>query len=160
MCVGKFIVSIKADNAEVEFPVLDVHNAKNAALAMAAACCVQEIENSDAGSKVKIDLHSAAKALNDVELTGRRLSCIKLGKIDIIDDSYNASPKSMTAAIDVLAALPAVRRVAILGDMYELGEDSSEMHEAVGKYAAERGINLIITVGELAENIGYGVARY
>lgn len=156
----KFIVSTKADNAEVELPVLGVHNAKNAALAMAAACCVQEIENSDAGSKVKIDLHSAAKALNDVELTGRRLSCIKLGKIDIIDDSYNASPKSMTAAIDVLAALPAVRRVAILGDMYELGEDSSEMHEAVGKYAAEKGINLIITVGELAEDIGYGVARH
>ena len=60
----------------------------------------------------------------------------------------------------VLAALPAVRRVAILGDMYELGENSSEMHEAVGKYAAERGINLIITVNELAEDIGYGVARH
>ena len=65
----------------------------------------------------------------------------------------------MTAAIDVLAALPAVRRVAILGDMYELGEDSSEMHEAVGKYAAEKGINLIITVGELAEDIGYGIGH-
>lgn len=156
----KFIVNTAAGSAEVELPVLGVHNAKNAALAIAAACSAGQIGNSATDSRLKIDLRGAAESLKGIQLTGQRLSNIKLGRIDIIDDTYNASPKSMMAAIDVLAALPAARRVAILGDMYELGDDSSDMHEVVGKYAAEKGINLIITVGKLAEDIGYGVARH
>ncbi len=68
----------------------------------------------------------------------------------IIDDCYNANPVSMKAAIDLLATAPG-RKVAILGDMFELGENEKAMHGEVGEYAAEKGIDLILCVGELSK---------
>lgn len=70
----------------------------------------------------------------------------------IIDDSYNASPLSMHAAIDALRGLPAKRRVAVLGDMLEIGKYTIEAHEAVGKLAAESA-NILVTVGPRAKFI-------
>jgi UDP-N-acetylmuramoyl-tripeptide--D-alanyl-D-alanine ligase len=59
----------------------------------------------------------------------------------------------MRAAIDQLMAVPAERRVAILGDMFELGESSEQIHENIGKYAAEKGVDLVLGVGELGSLI-------
>lgn len=70
----------------------------------------------------------------------------------IIDDSYNASPLSMRAALDLLAAQPGPRRVAILADMLEMGEIAVESHRAIGAYAGERA-DLVIGVGPLAREI-------
>jgi len=70
----------------------------------------------------------------------------------IIDDSYNASPLSMRAALDLLAAQPSSRRVAILADMLEMGDIASESHQAIGAYAGERA-DLVIGVGPLAQLI-------
>lgn len=70
----------------------------------------------------------------------------------IIDDATNANPVSMKAAIDLLATAPG-RKVAILGDMFELGENEKAMHGEVGAYAAEKGIDLILCVGELSESM-------
>jgi UDP-N-acetylmuramoyl-tripeptide--D-alanyl-D-alanine ligase len=70
----------------------------------------------------------------------------------IIDDSYNASPLSMHAALDTLRELPAKRRVAVLGDMLEIGKYTIEAHEAIGKLAAESA-DLLITVGPRAKFI-------
>jgi murE/murF fusion protein len=65
----------------------------------------------------------------------------------LIDDSYNANPDSVRAAIDVLASLPAPR-VLVLGDMGEVGDNGPAMHEEVGAYARERGINHLLTLGQ------------
>ncbi|MBA3944319.1 MAG: alanine racemase [Herpetosiphonaceae bacterium] len=67
----------------------------------------------------------------------------------IIDDSYNASPRSVEAALRTLAALPARRRIAVLGPMLELGEQSTHWHQALGVTAASV-CDLVLTVGDLA----------
>jgi UDP-N-acetylmuramoyl-tripeptide--D-alanyl-D-alanine ligase len=82
----------------------------------------------------------------------------KRGGFTVVEDCYNASPESMRASIDVLAsgAYGAGRRVAFLGEMRELGKDSAKMHREVGKYAAERGVDILFTFGENAEEIALG----
>jgi UDP-N-acetylmuramoyl-tripeptide--D-alanyl-D-alanine ligase len=70
----------------------------------------------------------------------------------LIDDTYNANPASMRAAIDVLAALPG-KRVLVLGDMGELGEDAWALHGEIGAYARERGIDILFCLGDNARNM-------
>ena len=72
------------------------------------------------------------------------------GGVLLIDDCYNANPMSMRAAIDELAETDASRRVAVLGDMLELGEDAPRFHREIGAHAADRGVGLLVTVGPLA----------
>jgi len=66
----------------------------------------------------------------------------------VIDDSYNANPDSVCAAIDVLAELPGPH-LLVLGDMGEVGDQGDEFHAEVGEYAAERGIETLYGLGEL-----------
>ncbi|RZA31807.1 MAG: UDP-N-acetylmuramoyl-tripeptide--D-alanyl-D-alanine ligase [Lysobacteraceae bacterium] len=70
----------------------------------------------------------------------------------VIDDTYNANPDSMRAAIDVLAAYPAPR-ILVVGDMGEVGTQGKEFHEEVGAYAQQRGIEHVLAFGELARNM-------
>ncbi len=76
-----------------------------------------------------------------------RCNIIHRDELTIIDDCYNANPHSMRAAIDLLAQAEG-RKVAILGDMFELGAEEYELHYNVGKYAAEKGIDYLLCVGE------------
>ena len=69
------------------------------------------------------------------------------GGVVLIDDTYNANPDSVRAAIDVLAKLPAPR-VLVLGDMGEVGDNGPAMHREVGAYARERGIDRLLTLGD------------
>ncbi|MEO8084440.1 MAG: alanine racemase, partial [Ardenticatenales bacterium] len=73
----------------------------------------------------------------------------------ILDDSYNASPAAVLAALDAMAALPAGRRIAVLGDMAELGDAAAEAHRAVGVRAAAV-VDVLVTRGEAAEGIAAG----
>ncbi|MEQ4521590.1 glutamate ligase domain-containing protein, partial [Nocardioides kribbensis] len=79
------------------------------------------------------------------------------------NDSYNANPESMRAAVDALVSLgadPAVRRtVAVLGEMRELGEAAPEEHRAVGSYAAQRGVDVVVVVGDSAQGIADGAGQ-
>jgi UDP-N-acetylmuramoyl-tripeptide--D-alanyl-D-alanine ligase len=75
------------------------------------------------------------------------------GGLLVIDDCYNANPMSMRAALDDLAASAPGRRVAVLGDMLELGEEGPQMHRQIGRYATERGVDVLVSVGELAREI-------
>jgi UDP-N-acetylmuramoyl-tripeptide--D-alanyl-D-alanine ligase len=84
-----------------------------------------------------------------VPVSGRN-RLIETDTLQIIDDCYNANPISMKASLDVLS-FGLGRRVAILGDMFELGEDEKELHASVGTYAAKKGIECICCVGELSE---------
>lgn len=87
-----------------------------------------------------------------VRPTAGRSNLIKCGDRVILDDCYNANPVSMCAAIDLLAQAD-TRKVAILGDMFELGEDREKLHGEVGRYAAQHSVDVIICVGELSENM-------
>lgn len=71
----------------------------------------------------------------------------KDGYVTLLDDSYNANPVSMKSSLDVLR-LASTRRVAILGDMRELGDDAARLHAEVGAYAAQTGIECLVCVGE------------
>jgi UDP-N-acetylmuramoyl-tripeptide--D-alanyl-D-alanine ligase len=80
------------------------------------------------------------------------------GDVTLIDDSYNANPMSMRAALDDLsetaARAPGARRVAVLGDMLELGHQERSFHVQIGEHASATGVDVLITVGELAAAIG------
>jgi UDP-N-acetylmuramoyl-tripeptide--D-alanyl-D-alanine ligase len=79
--------------------------------------------------------------------------------VRIIDDSYNASPDSMASAIDYLASFTEGRRIAVLAGMNELGERTVQLHRSVGAYAAGRGVDMLVAVGEAAAGIAEGFGR-
>lgn len=92
-----------------------------------------------------------------VPVSGRN-NLIETGSLLIIDDCYNANPISTKASLDVLATAD-TRKVAILGDMFELGENEKELHCGVGKHAAEKGIDLVVCIGALSENTAKGATN-
>jgi UDP-N-acetylmuramoyl-tripeptide--D-alanyl-D-alanine ligase len=123
------------DLGDVELPYSSNHMRLNAAAALAAA------------RAVGVEPHGRIEvALSD--LRGQRLELP--GGVTIVNDCYNANPMSMRAALDDLAAAAPGRRVAVLGDMLELGADSERFHREVGAHARERGVDLLVTVGPLA----------
>ena len=77
----------------------------------------------------------------------------------IVDDTYNASPDSMKAAIGVLSSLPAGRRIAVLADMKELGENTIQFHREVGAFLAEKPVDILVVYGELAQAIAEGAKK-
>ena len=134
----RFRLYTPAGNDVVTLQAAGVHNLRNALAA--AACAVA------AGAPVSAIVRGL-QAFNPV--AGRmQLHTLSDGH-QLIDDSYNANPDSVRAAIDVLADLPG-RRTLVLGTMGEIGENSPEMHAEVGAYARERGIDMLFTFGEEA----------
>jgi UDP-N-acetylmuramoyl-tripeptide--D-alanyl-D-alanine ligase/murE/murF fusion protein len=95
----------------------------------------------------------AGKALEALASPKMRMEKIMIGESLVLNDSYNANPASMSAAIDTLAEVFASRRIAVLGDMLELGPISRDAHFDVGRKAAARGIDILIAVGEWAKGI-------
>lgn len=91
-----------------------------------------------------------------VPVSGRN-NIIETDQVLIIDDCYNANPISMKASLDVLS-FSLNRKVAILGDMFELGKDEVKLHHEVGAYAASKGINLICCIGGLSRATAKGAS--
>ena len=95
-----------------------------------------------------------AQGIADFVPTEMRMNVVQQGGVTILDDAYNANPQSMYAALDVLSHSGGSSRVAVLGDMFELGSRSAEMHRNVGKYAATIGdIDVVMAVGEFAQHM-------
>jgi UDP-N-acetylmuramoyl-tripeptide--D-alanyl-D-alanine ligase len=88
------------------------------------------------------------KGMLNYQATSMRLDIQKRENITIINDCYNASPDSMIAAIDVLKTIKGSRNIAVLGTMKELGEEAYKAHYEVGKYAFEKSVDLLLTLGE------------
>ena len=124
--------------AELELPLAGEHNARNALAAIAAATA--------AGAT----LESCVRALSGFAAVKGRLQ-IKRSRHGalLIDDTYNANPDSVRAAIDVLARAPG-RKLLVLGDMGEVGDQGSDFHIEIGAYARDRGIDALYALGELA----------
>ena len=115
------------------------HFAANAALAFTAA------------ARFGVSLKAAREALDGFALPGSRWRLVSRDGVTFIDDTYNANPDSMIAALDALAAMPCDgRRVAVLGDMFELGPTALELHRKVFAHAMALGLPLVIGVGELS----------
>ena len=98
---------------------------------------------------------SKEEMVNGIAKTGSvggRSNIIRDDTLTIIDDCYNANPVSMKAAIELLETAT-TKRVALLGDMYELGEQEKELHRGVGEFLASKNIEKVICVGELAKEI-------
>jgi len=96
-------------------------------------------------------LDAACRALADFSAVKGRMQRQQMGDGTVlVDDTYNANPDSVRAAIDVLAQLPAPR-VLVLGDMGEVGANGPAMHQEVGAYARERGIDALFTLGTAAQ---------
>lgn len=132
-----FTLSFGGDSVRFHLPVPGKHHVWNASLAVIA------------GIRYGISMRESAAALRNLSIAGNRLKMQTSGNnIKVINDSYNASPDSVKAGIDVLMSLDAERKVAVLADMFELGDSSADYHKEVGRYAAERGVDVLIAVGE------------
>jgi UDP-N-acetylmuramoyl-tripeptide--D-alanyl-D-alanine ligase len=123
---------------EIFVPLLGKHTASNALAAIAVA------------RKLGVDEEAIFAGLASTQGADMRLQLSNLdGGIALLNDAYNANPASMKAALETLAALPSLgRRVAILGDMRELGETSDRYHSELGAFAASIRPDLVVCVGE------------
>ncbi len=122
----------------IKLPVLGAHNIANAIAAASAAIAIS------------IELPVIKKGLQNFTSTGQRMQVREgMHGAILIDDSYNANPASVKAALDVLAAFPGAR-LFVLGDMAELGADAERLHTEIGEYARARGIEQFVTVGKLS----------
>lgn len=100
-----------------------------------------------------LDVEKAAASFADFRGLRLRMHVVP-GRYTIIDDTYNASPDSMKSAIDVLSDLKTDgKKFLVLGDMFELGENSVQYHEEVGRYILDKDIDKLIVVGDLAQHI-------
>jgi UDP-N-acetylmuramoyl-tripeptide--D-alanyl-D-alanine ligase len=125
--------------AEVELAVPGLHMVQNAALSAAA------------GIALGVPLEAAAVGLRGMKLTKGRMESRLFRGIHFLDDTYNANPDSMCAALRTLVQWPANgARIAVLGRMGELGAFAEEGHRQVGRVAAE-GIDWVLAVGEQAD---------
>lgn len=132
----EFTILEGAHRCRAQLPVPGIHMVQNAILAVAA------------GRVFGLSLEDCAAGLASTPLTKARLQIREINGIQFIDDSYNANPDSMKAALRTLVELDADgRRVAVLGEMSELGEESEQGHREVGEAAAAFGIDELIAVG-------------
>ncbi len=146
------------EEIEVTLSMPGIHNVLNtmAALSICKLYCVP--------------LKKAAEKLEQFGGIAMRQQVIATKKYTIIDDTYNANPDSMKAGIRVLMDFPNEgRKVAVLGDMLELGADEKQYHQEIGRFAAHAGVDLLLTVGTLtpymeeaalAENTGIRVKHF
>lgn len=135
---------------DIKIPVVGVHNVLNSLYAIVIGLISGMDENS---------VREGLFAFKGVKLRGEISN--KNG-VTVIEDCYNASPESMRASLMVLSHIAKEnggRKIAFLGDMKELGDDSAKMHFEVGKYAAESGTDILFTFGSDAQNIAEGAIQ-
>ena len=128
-------IDARGERIELELTYTQAYNRLNTLAAVAAALAV------GVRPEGRVDVPFSA-------LRGERIDLPN--GVAVVNDCYNANPMSMRAALDELAVTASGRRVAVLGDMLELGEAERSFHEEIGAYARERGVDLLVTVGPLA----------
>lgn len=135
---GLHVASYRTKRGElvVTLPQVGKHNARNAAAAIAM------------GLTLGLSLEEIKRGLEATPLVDRRLNIHRTDKFTLIDDCYNANPGSMAAALEVLRGLgQGKRKVAVLGDMLELGDDAAAAHETLGRTVVEKGAQLLVVTG-------------
>ncbi len=134
------------EEVQLRLRVMGNHMVQNALAALAVA------------GEYGISMEKAAKPLCCFEGFKGRQQILHLNGVTVIDDSYNASPVSMKAGIEVLASLPCEgKRIAVLADMKELGSDTVKFHQEVGAFLKDHPADQVVLYGELAREIGIGL---
>lgn len=138
------LISAGERQGRIDVPLAGRHNVANALLVAAAA------------EAFSLPFETVQRGLASVVAVDGRLKRIALGQgITLLDDSYNANPASMISALETLAMAPG-RRIAMLGDMAELGSTAAEHHERVGAKASELGIETLLVTGRHANDYARG----
>lgn len=134
-------------SAVVTLPLVGAHQALNAAAAATA------------GIVGGVPLDTAAKVLDTASISKWRMELRELGcGVTLLNDSFNANPESTRAALDALEAIEGRRRIAVLGEMLELGDSSAAEHRKAGRYAAVR-VDVVLAVGPAAQAIAEGAGE-
>lgn len=136
--------NVKINNEEytVNVPISGRHFVYNSLCAIAV------------GNLLGISPENIIKGIETFSLTKNRMEVVKIkDNVTVINDAYNASYDSMKPALEYLSELPANRKIAVLGDMFELGEFSEEIHRKVGIEVVTHKIDILATVGKLAKYI-------
>src|SRR6184192_2288491 len=145
---SEFTIMEGAHRCRAQLPVPGLHMVQNALLALAA------------GRAFGLSLEEAAAGLASAPLTKARLQIREIRGVQFIDDSYNANPESMKAALRTLVELDADgKRIAVLGEMRELGDESEHGHREVGETAAVLKIDHLIAIGNIAAAIALAAER-
>lgn len=147
----EFFVKAYSKIQKVTIPTVGIHNVYDALAAYTV------------GLLLELPTEEIAKALENYTPSGMRQRLKEVNGVKIIEDCYNASPDSQRAALNVLSDMNAGRKIAVLGDMLELGDYSETAHREVGKYAAEKKIDVLYAFGEqskyIAQEAKKGVER-
>ncbi len=131
------------DGVRVHIPVAGNHMVYNACAAAAV------------GSVCGLSAQQIKEGIEALQTIAGRNNIIKTKSVIILDDCYNANPVSMKASIDVIETAVG-RKICILGDMFELGVEEVKLHYEVGEYLAGKNVDILLTVGKLAQNIALG----
>ena len=142
----EFTVVNGKDRFKAEVTLPGIHNVYNALAAVCTGMCFG------------LSADECAAGLRNCEYTSSRLEIIEHKGIEVINDCYNSSPSSVRAALDVQKNTSQKRRVAILGDVLEMGEFAAKAHYEMGTYVAVCGTDALVTVGENARHIAEGAA--
>ncbi len=144
---SRFTVHARGRELEGHVEAPGRHMVKNAMLAVAV------------GLEYGLSLEECMEGLRRAKLAKGRLERKMVRGISILDDSYNANPESMVAALETLGQIPG-RKIAVLGQMNELGQESERSHWRVGKAVARENIDCLITVGDVAAGISAAAREY
>ncbi len=128
------------ETRKVHIPIPGAHNIYNA---LAGACV---------GRALGLDNDEIIAGIQAAKTIRGRTNLLEIGGMTVIDDCYNANPVSMRASLDVLSQGQG-RKIAVLGDMGELGEEEKELHGQIGRYAAEKKIDILFCAGPLSEEM-------
>lgn len=142
-----FCIMVGEVEYRIQLPSPGVHNVYNALAAIAA------------GLELGVPMNCLQTGISRFSPAKMRLNIIKANGLTVINDAYNASPQSMKAALDVLGEMSSSRKIAVLGDMLELGDWSERAHMETGIQAARKEPDYIITVGNEADNIISGAVN-
>ena len=142
---SEFTILEGAHRCRAQLPVAGLHMVQNALLAVAA------------GRAFGLSIEECGAGLAAASLTRARLQIKQIGGVHFLDDSYNANPDSMKAALRTLIELDAEgKRIAVLGEMRELGAESERGHREIGETAASLAVDQLITIGDMAGRIAEG----
>jgi UDP-N-acetylmuramoyl-tripeptide--D-alanyl-D-alanine ligase len=160
------IADIRADHVRTrgtegsEFDVITASGGEHARLALVGE---HNILNALAAIAVALarglNLSEAVAALTTLTPADQRGQVLQLGNITVINDCYNSNPKALNAMIDALAAMKAGRRIAVAGEMLELGSAGEEMHRAAGRHLGEQKIDVLLGVRGQAQAMVEGAAN-